>query len=84
MFEWCQHVTGFVAGGMGEFVSLEPALCVGGDVSWRVRLELVFDLGCDQAAGLGDGHRGGLYFFPAASPRRVSSLRNHAAMRDSV
>ena len=60
---------GFLASGSGEFVSLEPALGGGGGVCRRVRLELVFDLGCDQAASLGDGHRGGLDFFPAASPR---------------
>ena len=69
VLEWWQNVTGFVATGSGEFVALEPALGGGGGVSRRVRLELVLDLGCDQAAGLGDGHRGGLYFFPAASPR---------------
>ena len=69
VLEWWQEITRFVACSTREFVSLEPALSGGRGVGGRVRLESVFDLGGDQSAGLRDGHRGCLYFFPAASPR---------------
>ena len=60
---------GFVAVGSGEFIALEPALGGGGDVGRRVGVEVVFDLASDQLAGSGNGQRGGLDFFPAASGR---------------
>ena len=60
---------GFLAVGSGEFMALEPALGGRGDVGRGVGLEVVFDLGCDHLAGAGNGERGGLDFFPAASGR---------------
>ena len=70
---------GFLAVGSGEFMALEPALGGRGGVGRGVGLEVVFDLASDHMAGSGNCECGGLDF-----PRRVWSMRNHAAMSDSV
>ena len=73
--QWRQEVTGFVAVGPREFMALEPALGGRGDVGRGVGLEVVFDLASDHLAGSGNGERGGLDFFPAASGRLRTTRR---------